>query len=227
MRVLVSGANGHIGRCLMTGLPQAWSLTGIDIRPGNDPRVLAGDINAMEKTGLVAADFDVAIHLAADPDESHAFAELLGPNIIGCTAFLQWCAAGGIRRLIYASSCEAFLGRLPGDGAITPDGPFRPRNLYGCTKVYGEMLCRMFHLLHGCDTLAVRLGAVLPEAMDRELSADPGYQELRLPKDEMIEAFRRFVVEPWTGSREVFLGPSARSFLPTKEALNALFVTSS
>jgi hypothetical protein len=85
----------------------------------------------------------------------------------------------------------------------------------------------MFHLLQGCDTLAVRLGAVLPEAMDRELSADPGYQELRLPKDELIESFRRFVVEPWTGSREVFLGPIARSFLPTKEGLDALFMTSS
>ena len=223
MRVLVSGAHGNIGRCLTAGLPQAWHITGLDLRPGSDPRVLVGDINAMEATGLVAADFDVAIHLAADPDESHGFAELLEPNIIGCTAFLQWCAAGGIRRLIYASSCEAFLGRLPDDGAITPDGPFRPRNVYGCTKVYGEMLCRMLHLLHGCNTLAVRLGAVLPEAMDRELFADPGYQELRLPKEELVEAFRRFVVEPWTGSRAVFLGPISRSTLPTKESLDALF----
>ena len=82
----------------------------------------------------------------------------------------------------------------------------------------------MLHLLHGCDTLSVRLGAVLPEAMDRELSADPGYQELRLPKPELIEAFRRFVVEPWTGSRAVFLGPLSRSLLAhLAESLDALF----
>jgi len=223
VRILISGANGNVGSCLMAGLPKPWRITGIDRQPGNDPRVLVGDINAMETTGLAPMDFDVAIHLAADPDETHGFAELLAPNIIGCTAFLEWCAAGGIRRLIYASSIEAFLGRLPGDGPITVDAPFRPRNIYGCAKVYGEMLCRMAHLLHGCDTLAVRLGAVLPEAMDRELFDDPGYQELRLPKAEMVEAFRRFVVEPWSGSRAVFLGPISRSFMPTGESLNSLF----
>ena len=223
MRVLITGAYGNIGSCLLAGLPESWRITGIDLKPGDDPRVLVGDIKAMAATGLAPSDFDVAIHLAADPDESHSFAELLEPNIVGCTAFLQWCATGGIRRLIYASSCEAFLGRLPTDGPITPDAPFRPRNIYGCAKVYAEMLCRMYHLLHGCDTLAVRLGAVLPESMDRELAADPGYQELRLPKEELVEAFRRFVAEPWFGSRAVFLGPISRSLLPTKESLAALF----
>lgn len=223
MRVLVSGAYGNIGSCLMSGLPDKWHIVGIDTRPGNDPRVRVGDVNSIKTSGLVATDFDVAIHLAADPDESHSFEELLGPNIIACTTFLQWCAAGGIRRLIFASSCEAFLGRMQNDEAIAPDGPFHPRNVYGCTKVYGEMLCRMLHFLHGCDTLAVRLGAVLPESMDRELQADPGYQQLRLPKTELIEAFRRFVADPWTGSRAVFLGPGSHSFLPTKESLNALF----
>ncbi|MGB8354441.1 MAG: NAD(P)-dependent oxidoreductase [Chthoniobacteraceae bacterium] len=224
VRVLVSGANGHIGSCLLRGLPGAWHIAGIDTRPGNDPRVLAGDITAMEKTGLSPADFDVAIHLAADPNEWHSFEELLGPNIIACTAFLHWCAGGGIPRLIFASSCEAFLGRLHDDGPITIDGPFRPRNIYGCAKVYGEMLCRMLHLRHGCDTLAVRLGASAPDALDRELSSDPDYLKLRLPEAEMIEAFRRFVIEPWTGSREVFLGAADGTYMPTTESLNALFM---
>ena len=48
MRVLVSGANGHIGRCLMTGLPDTWGIVGIDSRPGNAPRMLFGDITAVE-----------------------------------------------------------------------------------------------------------------------------------------------------------------------------------
>jgi nucleoside-diphosphate-sugar epimerase len=220
----VSGANGHIGGCLMRGLPGAWRITGIDTRLGNDPRVQVGDITAMEKTGLSAADFDVAIHLAADPNEMHTFAELLEPNIIACTAFLHWCAEGGIRRLIYASSCEAFLGRLPSDGPITVDGPFRPRNVYGCAKVYAEMLCRMLHLRHGCDTLAVRIGATVPEALDREFSADPEFLKLRVPEEEVIENFRRFVIEPWTGSRAVFLGPADRTYLPTRESLELLFM---
>jgi len=228
VRVLVSGANGHIGGCLMAGLPATWRITGIDCRPGNDPRVVVGDINAMEAPRLAQADFDVAIHLAADPNEFHSFAELLGPNIVACTAFLEWCAAGGIRRLIYASSSEAFLGRLPTDGPITVDAPFRPRNVYGCAKVYGEMLCRMLHLLHGCDTLAVRLGASAPEDVDRRMmSADPEYRKVRLPEAEMIEAFRRFVAEPWSGSRAVFLGAASLSFLPTKESLEGLLGKSS
>ena len=51
VRVLVSGANGHIGSCLMGGLPGTWRITGIDTQPGNDPRVLVGDVTAMERTG--------------------------------------------------------------------------------------------------------------------------------------------------------------------------------
>ena len=149
---------------------------------------------------------------------------MLGPNIIACTAFLQWCAGGGIRRLIFASSCQPFLGRLQNDGPITVDGPFRPGNIYGCAKVYGEMLLRMFHLLHGCDTLAVRLGASVPEDLDRKWSADPDYLKVRLPEAEMVEAFRRFVVEPWVGSRSVFLGPLSETFLPTRESLDSLFM---
>lgn len=223
VRILVSGANGHIGSCLMRGLPDTWCITGIDTRPGNDPRVLAGDVASMERTGLSPENFDVAIHLAANPNEWLSFAELLEPNIIACTAFLHWCAEGGIRRLIFASSVEAFLGRLPGEGPITIDSSFRPRNIYGCAKVYGEMLCRMLHLRHGCDTLAVRLGASAPEALDRELSSDPDYMKVRLSEAEMIEAFRRFVIEPWTGSREVFLGPDDGSYMPTRASLNSLF----
>ena len=224
VRVLVSGANGHIGSCLMGGLPGTWRIAGIDTRPGNDPRVLVGDVTAMGRTGLSPADFDVAIHLAADPNEWHSFAELLEPNIIACTSFLHWCAEGGIRRLIFASSVEAFLGRLQSDGPITIDAPFRPRNIYGCAKVYAEMLCHMLHLRHGCDTLAVRLGASAPEAMDRELSSDPDYLKVRLPEAEMIEAFRRFVIEPWTGSRAVFLGAADGAYMPTRESLNSLFM---
>jgi len=224
VRVLVSGANGHIGSCLMRGLPSTWRIAGIDTRPGNDPRVMVGNITAMEKTGLSPADFDVAIHLAANPNEWHTFEELIEPNIIACTAFLHWCAEGGIRRLIVASSIEAFLGRRPGDGPITIDGPYRPRNIYGCAKIYTEMLCRMLHFRHGCDTLAVRLGASAPEALDRELLSDPEYREVRLPEEEMIEAFRRFVIEPWTGSREVFLGAADGTYMPTRESLNSLFM---
>ena len=81
----------------------------------------------------------------------------------------------------------------------------------------------MLHLRHGCDTLAVRLGASAPEALDRELSSDPGYLKLRVPEGEMIEAFRRFVVEPWSGSRAVFLGAADGVYMPTRESLNSLF----
>jgi len=72
--MLISGAYGNVGSCLMAGFPDTWRITGIDAKPGNDPRVLVGNIKEMKLTGLLAADFDVAIHLAADPDEAHGFA---------------------------------------------------------------------------------------------------------------------------------------------------------
>lgn len=219
--LLITGAAGGMGSLLMQGLGEPWKLVGVDQTPSADPRVLLGDVSRMDELDVDPDQIAVALHFAANPDESQPLPELLEPNFIACEAFLHWCASKGVPRIIYASSCEAFLGDE--EAVLTTDSPYRPRNVYGCGKVFGEMLCRMLHRTHGCHTLALRLGALLPEAMHEELSGDPGYEAVRLPKEEFVNTLTRILNVSWTGSHEVFLGGEQASRLPTKASLDAFF----
>ena len=218
--LLITGAAGGIGSLLMQGLGDTWNLVGVDRASSSDPRVIHGDVARMEELNLDPDRIAIALHFAADPDETHSMDKLAEPNLIANEAFLRWCADQGIPRIIYASSCEAFLGT---DQELTMDAPYAPRNPYGCTKIFGEMLCRMLASTHGCHTLALRLGALLPESMHQELSGDQDYEALRLPPEEFLSIIDQILAFPWTGSHEVFLGGAQASRLPTQVSLNRFF----
>ena len=214
--LLITGASGHIGRLLMKELEGPWQRIGVDRVPSDDPRVVVADISEMESLELETDRIAVALHFAANPDEEQPMSQLFDPNLMGCEAFLRWCAKHGIPRIVYASSCEAFMGA---EGDIPLDAPYAPRNVYGCTKVFGEMICRTLHMTHGVNTLSVRLGAMLPEAMHQELAGDPAYEAVRLPKEEFLSAMQRILSTNWTGCHDIFLGPMNSTKLPTRLSL--------
>jgi len=218
--LLITGAAGHIGRLLLHERNGPWKRIGVDRVPSDDPRVLVADISEMASLELDTSRIAVALHFAANPDEEQPMSQLAGPNLIGCEAFLRWCAEEGIPRIVYASSCEAFMGT---EGNIEVSAPYAPRNVYGCTKVFGEMLCRMLHRTHGTHTLSLRLGAMLPEAMHQELAGDPAYEAVRLPKEEFLNTMERILSIEWTGSHEVFLGGAESERLPTRASLERFF----
>ncbi len=218
--LLITGANGHVGSLLMQGLQWPGPILGIDRKSGTDSRVLVADMAEIASLPLDGRRVALAIHLAADPDEAHSLSELVQPNILGNECVLRWCAEQGVPRIVYASSCEAFMGTA---GELPLDAAYAPRNVYGCTKVFGEMLCRMLHQTHGCHSLALRLGAMLPAEMHEQLSGDPGYESIRVPEAEFLQVMQRVIQYPWQGSHEVFLGPLDSTRLPTRDSLARFF----
>jgi predicted transposase YbfD/YdcC len=77
----------------------------------------------------------------------------------------------------------AGTGLPPGGGwpAITHESPVRPENLYGCTKVWGEVLGR-----HYASATGLTLGQVAVDAKSNEITAIPELLELLDLRDKIV-----------------------------------------
>ncbi len=106
----------------------------------------------------------------------------------GCS---RRCATGPGTRLVYASSSSVYgeSERLP----TREDAPPRPLSPYGVTKLAGEQLCRVYHVNHGVDTVALRFFTVYG------------------PRQRPDMAFRRFCEAAARGGRSSCSATAARA----------------
>ena len=87
MRILITGAGGYIGQCLMHHLPSEWDLVGIDRASSADPRIQQGDVCDIAEQNLSPTSFDVAIHLAANPMRNSLCLLISTATFLGVSAF--------------------------------------------------------------------------------------------------------------------------------------------
>jgi nucleoside-diphosphate-sugar epimerase len=135
--VVVTGAAGRIGRSIASLLPRDWNLSRTDL-------VASEDITALNVTDPDAcrnafSGADAVVHLAANPDPTASWEQLLPSNIIGTYQVAHAAAECGVRRLVLASSLHAVSAIPHGTQTRTDDAP-RPGNLYGATKAWAEAL---------------------------------------------------------------------------------------
>jgi len=79
-------------------------------------------------------------------------------NVLATQAVLEACLAGGVERLVYASSSSVY-----GDAVALPlreDAECRPVSPYGVTKLAGEHLCRLYAKTCGLHAVALRFFTV-------------------------------------------------------------------
>lgn len=154
MKVLVTGANGEVGRVIAPGLAHYdLTLTDRDTLDVTDARAARDAV----------ADCDVVIHLATVPasvvwtsDEVDAAVEAIRVNNGGTYNVLRAAADFG-KRAICASSCLAAYYNSLGQ-YVTED--YRPSGggLYGACKVFAENMCRELHDDLGARMTVVRIG---------------------------------------------------------------------
>ena len=162
MRVLITGAAGHIGSVLTGGLATEHELRGLDLVqpdfafPGEftigdcaDPSVAAAAVNGV----------DAVVHLAGVPSES-PLPTILHGHVIGTAALLDAMAQSGARRMVYASSNHA-VGMTPRNEVIGPGTPPRPDTFYGVGKVAAEALLSLYADRYGISSVAMRIGSFL------------------------------------------------------------------
>jgi uronate dehydrogenase len=172
--VLLTGAAGGIGSHLRAPLrEQASELRITDIAPleAQAPNEVAIVADLADEAAIDAAaeGADAVVHLGGIPTE-RAFADLLGPNVVGTRNVLEAARRGGARRIVYASSNHV-TGMYASGHPLDGTDPVRPDSLYGVSKAFGEALGRMYVDKFGLEVVCLRIGSFQPRPrVARELS---------------------------------------------------------
>jgi uronate dehydrogenase len=155
--VVVTGAAGRIGRCLLAGLPgSGHAVRGIDARAG-DGVVVADLLRDDDGLAAVLDGADAVVHLAAIASETD-FATALQTHVVLTHRVLEAARAAGVRRVVYASSNHA-VGFTPRAPLVTNETRLRPDTFYGLGKAAAESLCSLYVDRHGLEVACLRIGS--------------------------------------------------------------------
>lgn len=153
-RVLITGANGFIGKVLCKTLCERGFAVRTVMRSINSQiegveRLIIGDVDGETRWADATSGMDVVIHLAARvhvirDDVNDSLAEFRRVNVARTERLARFSAASGVKRLVYVSSIgvnglQTTLGRLYSE----TDKP-NPHNAYAISKWEAEQsLCRV------------------------------------------------------------------------------------
>ena len=187
MRVAITGSAGLIGGIVYDHLAElGHDVIGID-RPYSDwleagrntedenarNRVeIEMDLTMISDEEMMATleDVECLIHLAADANPSNDDDSMIRNNIEPTTALFRCAKSAQVNRVIVASSGLTQVGLEP---LFAKGGPMHgrliqiedgiaPTSTYGASKIYAEVLAEMYARIHGIETIAVRIGTVIP-----------------------------------------------------------------
>lgn len=163
-RVLVTGANGRIGRSFTEYAGDRYDIT-LLVRDAEAAASMPGsrpcDLTDPACTAEACEGIDTVVHLAADASANAVWGTLLRDNIEATHNVLVAAVHARCRRVIFASSIHAVSG-YPIGYQVHPEDPVNPGDLYGVTKCFGEALCRMTAEQHGLSCIVLRIGAFQP-----------------------------------------------------------------
>jgi len=167
MRILVTGANGFLGRALVGHLSQD---VRIEVRaasrsaPAFPPQVrhyVAPSLSLQADWQVALDGVSVVVHAAArvhvmNDAADDPLAEFRKANVDGTVSLARQAAAAGVRRFIFISSIK-----VNGEGT-EPEQPFRagdtpdPQDPYGVSKVEAEQALRVVASETGMEVVIIR-----------------------------------------------------------------------
>lgn len=175
MKVLVTGANGRLGRVVTRALRERGDeAIGVDLA-GADRAV---DVRDLAQVLGVAVSCDAVIHCAAIPSpERHAPEVIFATNVLGTFNTLRAAELAGVERVVIASSLSALGGAWanpphpPRYVPVDEAHPLEVEDPYGLSKVINERTAEMFARRSGATIAALRFGWILSR---EEASAEAG-----------------------------------------------------
>lgn len=198
---MLTGASGALGRMLARMLGQkGWTLRLTDIMPFPD-EVPAGssfeaaDLVDREAVARLADGCGTILHFGGVSVEK-PFDEVLGPNVVGLYNVYE-AARGAGARVLFASSNHT-IGFHERATTIDSESPFRPDGYYGASKVWGEMMGRLYFHKHGIESVLVRIGSCFPKPVDARMLAT------WLSYDDLARLCERAVLTERTGCSVVW-----------------------
>lgn len=155
-RVLVTGANGFIGRHLCRHLLESgWEVKGAVRRPdalqelpAGVTGILVGELSAQTDWSPALKDIKVVVHLAArvhvmdeDKNAHEALRAYRRVNVEGTRRLVESCACAGVRRLVFVSSVGVVgKGFLSAQRPYLETDPVHPVNPYSISKMEAEQV---------------------------------------------------------------------------------------
>lgn len=163
-RVIVTGANGFIGRHLVENLLSAGAPVVVVTRnPRKLPEHWHGKVDVAvadigDRGSLQQLFGETIYHLAGELRSKNDF---WSTNVIGTQNIVELCQRNKIKRIIYLSSVGVIGAR--GRGAIDETDPCRPRNEYEKSKLAAERLILAADGQGDVSTVALRPSIVYGE----------------------------------------------------------------
>jgi nucleoside-diphosphate-sugar epimerase len=168
MRVLVTGAAGHIGRHVTRDLLAAGHQVALtDLLPVGEPaaeHVHTGDLRDPDLVHKAMDGVEGVVHLGAIPHPNVPDpSELFAHNCLTAHRVFEEAGRSGVRRVVAASSMAA-VGLAWSPVPVSPryvpldeEHPVLLRDPYGLSKAVLEEVARTAHRRYGLDSVCLRL----------------------------------------------------------------------
>jgi nucleoside-diphosphate-sugar epimerase len=159
VKVLVTGAAGEFGRDLVPWLARKHDVRATDIAPATVPcEFVQADLRDPEALGALVDGVDAVIHLAVLLPMPHPTAAFVDVNVKATTLLCEAAARARVGRFVYISTVWA-TGHGTEEGCLPVDeeAPLRPQEMYGLTKLQGELSAEFYARMHGLSTLVLRM----------------------------------------------------------------------
>ncbi|MFF3751803.1 NAD-dependent epimerase/dehydratase family protein [Streptomyces sp. NPDC002018] len=195
MRVLVTGAAGHIGRYVLDDLlARGHRVVATDLVPVDEPRaesVHTGDLRDPDLVRKAMDGAEAVVHLGAIPHPNVDDAsDLFATNCLTAHRVLDEAGRGGVRRVVAASSMAAVglawspVPQSPRYVPLDEEHPTLVQDPYGLSKIVLEETARATHRRYGTDIVCLRFpftgtGERLRSQLDA-VRADPAAHRMDL-----------------------------------------------
>ncbi len=168
-RILVTGANGQIGKVLVAELRRVYgrdSVLATDIKKSaenNEPYEFLDILNENRLYEIVHDHKITEIyHLAAILSAHGEWNPLKtwNINLNGLLTILELAKKKDIQKVFFPSTIAVF-GKTTPQVNTPQDVPLLPETVYGMSKVTGELWCNYYHKKYGVDVRSVRYPGII------------------------------------------------------------------